>query len=99
MPQLVVLLWPHDSEAVLWRCGGPLERVVTLFPGPSGTESETNKGRPCASLEEEDREDDPEAEAEAGADHHRGETAVPLFVQQGFAHGARGARDGRHRLG
>jgi hypothetical protein len=54
--------------------------VITLFPCPSGTESEANECRPCAAFEEEDGEDDTEAETEAGADHHRGEAAVPLDV-------------------
>ena len=34
--------------------------VVTLFPGPSGTETETDECGPCAALEEEYREDDAE---------------------------------------
>jgi hypothetical protein len=54
--------------------------VVTLFPCSSGTESETNECRPCTTLEEENGEDDTKAEAETGADHHRGETAVPLRI-------------------
>ena len=52
--------------------------VVALFPCPSSTETETDKGGPCASLEEEDREDDAEGETQAGADQHRREAAVPL---------------------
>jgi hypothetical protein len=44
--------------------------VVTLFPRPSSTESETDECGPCASLEEEDGEDDTEGEAEAGANEH-----------------------------
>lgn len=52
--------------------------VVTLFPCSSGTEPESDKCRPCASLEEEDGEDDTKAEAKTGADEHRGKAAVPL---------------------
>lgn len=52
--------------------------VITLFPCPTSTEAETNKGGPCAALEEEDGEDDAEAETEARADDHGGEAAVPL---------------------
>jgi hypothetical protein len=56
--------------------------VITLFPRSSGTESETDKCWPRASLEEEYGENDTETEAEAGADDHGREAAVPLTYGQ-----------------
>lgn len=44
--------------------------VVTLLPCTSGTEAKTDGGGPRAALEEEDREDDTEGQAKAGADEH-----------------------------
>ena len=52
--------------------------VVALLPCTSGTEAKANGRRPCAALEEENREDDTEGQAETRADEHRGEAAVPL---------------------
>jgi len=52
--------------------------IVTLFPGSSGAETETDVSGPCASLEEEDGEDDAEREAETGSDEERREAAIPL---------------------
>ena len=52
--------------------------VVALLPGSTGTETETNKGRPCATLEEEDGEDDTERGTEGRADEHGAQTVVPL---------------------
>ena len=52
--------------------------VVALLPGSTGTETEANKGRPCATLEEEDGEDDTERGTEGGADEHGAQTVVPL---------------------
>jgi len=52
--------------------------VVALLPGSTGTETETDKGRPCATLEEEDGEDDTERGTEGGADEHGAQTVVPL---------------------
>lgn len=52
--------------------------AVAFFPGPSGTETEANPCGPCASLEEEDGEDDTETDTESGADEHGREAAIPL---------------------
>lgn len=52
--------------------------VVALLPGSTGTETETNKGRPCATLEEEDGEDDTERGTEGRADEHGAQAVVPL---------------------
>ena len=52
--------------------------VVALFPGSSSAKSETDPGGPCASLEEEDRKDNTEADAESGTDEHGGKAAIPL---------------------
>jgi hypothetical protein len=46
------------SEGVCHKCRWTY--VVALLPGSTGTETEANKGRPCATLEEEDGEDDTE---------------------------------------
>ena len=55
--------------------------VVTLFPGSSGTEAETNEGGPCATLEEKNGEDDTERGTEGRADEHGAEAVVPLGGQ------------------
>lgn len=52
--------------------------AIAFFPGPTGAETETDPCGPRASLEEENGEDDAEGDAEAGADEHGGEAAVPL---------------------
>ena len=55
--------------------------VVALLPGSTGTETETNKCRPCATLEEEDGEDDTERGTEGRADEHGAQAVVPLAWQ------------------
>ena len=52
--------------------------VVTLFPGSSGTEAETDEGGPCTALEQEDGEDDTERGTEGRADEHGAQAVVPL---------------------
>jgi hypothetical protein len=74
------------SPCLIFLLNYDCTNVVTLFPCSSGTESETNECGPCAALEQEDGEDDTKAEAEAGADHHRGETAVPLRMYCQHSH-------------
>jgi len=54
-----------DCSSVSDRSLMPIPRlmvsyVVALFPGPSGTETETGECGPCAALEEEYGEDDAE---------------------------------------
>jgi hypothetical protein len=52
--------------------------AVAFFPSAPGAEPEANPGGPCASLEEEDREDDTEPDTESGADEHGRKAAIPL---------------------
>lgn len=52
--------------------------IIAFFPSTSSPEPETNPGRPCASFEQKDGEDNAERYAEAGTDEHRGEAAIPL---------------------
>lgn len=52
--------------------------VIAFLPGSSGTETETHECRPCASLEQEDGEDDAKGGAECGADEEGAEAVVPL---------------------
>jgi hypothetical protein len=56
------------------------ERTISLFPGTSGTEAETNPRGPSSPLEEENREDNTERQTEGGFDDHRGDGAVPLII-------------------
>jgi hypothetical protein len=42
----------------------PQKRVITLLICPSSTKAYSDKSRPCASFEEENREDDTEGEAD-----------------------------------
>ena len=61
----------------IYLCRGS-SHVVALFPCPSGTESETDECGPCATLEEEDGEDDTERGTEGRADEHGAQAVVPL---------------------
>lgn len=56
------------------------ETRVALLIRATSTETGTDESRPCAALEEKDREDDAEGEAEGGADEEGGEAAVPLVI-------------------
>lgn len=56
------------------------ERTISLFPGTSGTEAETNPRGPSSPLEEEHRENNTERQTEGGLDDHRGDGAVPLII-------------------
>lgn len=56
-----------------------LQAVVALLVRPPGAESDTDKCGPRPPLEEQDREDDAEAEAEGGLDDQVGQAAVPLL--------------------
>lgn len=58
---------------------GLLQAEVALLVCPAGAEASAHNGRPRPALEQEDREDDAEAEAEGGLDQEVGEAAVPLF--------------------
>lgn len=57
---------------------GLLQAVVALLVCPARTETRADDGGPRPALEQEDREDDAEAEAEGGLDQEVGEAAVPL---------------------
>jgi hypothetical protein len=58
--------------------GSLLQARVALFVGAAGTEADSDKGRPCAALEQENGEDDAETEAEGGLDEEVGQAAIPL---------------------
>ncbi|KAF2681798.1 hypothetical protein K458DRAFT_489234 [Lentithecium fluviatile CBS 122367] len=60
---------PHDTCTT---------HAVALLPGSPGAEAETDPGGPRPALEEQHGEDNAERHAEAGADEHRREAAVPL---------------------
>ena len=55
-----------------------LQAKVALLVGTAGTEANTDKGGPCSSLEQKDRENDTETETERRLDEEVGEAAVPL---------------------
>jgi hypothetical protein len=59
--------------------------VIALLPSPASTKSKTYVCGPCASLEEQDREDDSERQTKAGADQEGGKTAVPLLANNTLA--------------
>lgn len=60
---------------------GLLQAVVALLVCPAGAEARAHDGRPRPALEQEDREDDAEAEAEGGLDQEVREAAVPLLAR------------------
>lgn len=49
-----------------------LQAEVALLVGTAGTETNANKGGPCSSLEQEDRENDTETETESRLDEEVG---------------------------
>lgn len=69
---------PVVSLQILQQQERDTTHVITLLPSPSSTKTEADKRGPCASLKQQNREDDTEAEAQAGADDHGGKTAIPL---------------------
>lgn len=81
-PSRGVLLWlavrSERRSCLLEGARGLLEVVVALLVGAAGTETRAEEDGPGAALEEEDREDDAEAEAEGGLDDEVGEAVVPL---------------------
>ncbi|KAH7552086.1 hypothetical protein BM1_08948 [Bipolaris maydis] len=57
-------------EGAAARLNDCLARLGRYVLDMGCTETETDKGGPCASLEEEDREDDAEGDSETRADEH-----------------------------
>lgn len=81
-PQTRPPAWPATGSCLLpdLACG-LLQAVVALLVRPAGAEARTHDGRPRPALEQQDREDDAEAEAEGGLDQEVGEAAVPLLAR------------------
>lgn len=60
---------------------GLLQVPIALLVRPTGSETDTDKGRPRAALKEEDGEDDAESEAEGRLDEEVREASVPLWIK------------------
>jgi hypothetical protein len=76
-----------------------LEAKVALLVGAAGAKAKADESWPRAAAEDEHGKDDAEAEADGGFDEQVREAAVPLFVEKGFADGARDGARGRRRGG
>ena len=61
--------------------GGLLQVPIALLIRPTSSETDTDKGRPRAALEEENGEDDAESEAEGRLDEEVREASVPLRIK------------------
>lgn len=54
------------------------KHTIGLLPRATSTETETNPSGPSSPLEQQNREDDAEGQAEGRLDDHGGDGAVPL---------------------
>jgi len=54
------------------------KHTVRLLPSTTSTEAKTNPRGPGSPLEQQNREDDTEGQAEGRLDNHGGDGAVPL---------------------